>query len=69
MRGGPLEPPSNDLILRYAKGSGDKTPSTTGIFVDMLSVMLKDPALSRHLVPIIPDEARTFGMDPLFTNY
>ncbi|MCY2937257.1 MAG: pyruvate dehydrogenase (acetyl-transferring), homodimeric type [Planctomycetota bacterium] len=69
VRGGPLEPPSNDLILRYAKGSGDKTPSTTGIFVDMLSVMLKDPALSRHLVPIIPDEARTFGMDPLFTNY
>ena len=68
-KGGPLEAPSNDLILRYAKGSGEKAPSTTGIFVDMLGQLLKDKTFGKNIVPIVPDEARTFGMDPFFTTY
>jgi len=61
--------PGDDFIARYAKGSGDKTPSTTGIFVDMLGFFLKTPNLGKNIVPIVPDEARTFGMDPFFTTY
>ena len=64
-----LAVPGDDFIARYAKGSGDKTPSTTGIFVDMLGVFLKTPNLGKNIVPIVPDEARTFGMDPFFTSY
>ncbi len=64
-----LAVPGDDFIARYAKGSGDKTPSTTGIFVDMLGFFLKTPNLGKNIVPIVPDEARTFGMDPFFTTY
>lgn len=64
-----LAVPGDDFIARYAKGSGDKTPSTTGIFVDMLGFFLKTPNLGKNIVPIVPDEARTFGMDPFFTSY
>ena len=64
-----LAVPGDDFIARYAQGSGTKTPSTTGIFVDMLGVFLKTPNLGKHIVPIVPDEARTFGMDPFFTSY
>ncbi len=64
-----LTVPGDDFIARYAQGSGSKTPSTTGIFVDMLGQFLKTPNLGKHIVPIVPDEARTFGMDPFFTSY
>ena len=53
----------------YAKGSGDKAPSTTMVFVDMLGRLLHDQDLGKCVVPIIPDEARTFGMDPFFASY
>src|SRR5262249_9086157 len=53
----------------YVKGSGDKTPSTTMVFVDMLGRLLRNPGLGKYMVPIIPDEARTFGMDPFFAAY
>ncbi len=66
----PLKAPGPEFLQLYAKGSGDRTPSTTGVFVDMLTRMLKDrEGLGKWIVPIIPDEARTFGMDPLFTTY
>ena len=61
--------PGEDFIQRYSKGSGDKAPSTTGVFVDMLGQLLKDKNIGRHIVPIIPDEGRTFGMDPFFTTF
>jgi pyruvate dehydrogenase E1 component len=38
-------------------------------FVDMIGRMLKDPGMGKYVVPIIPDEARTFGMDPFFAKY
>jgi pyruvate dehydrogenase E1 component len=65
-----LEAPGQDFIDVYAKGSGKDKPSTTMAFVNMLDRMLKDrKGLGKHIVPIIPDEARTFGMDPFFTTY
>src|SRR5439155_15510733 len=57
------------FVNPYVKGSGDKTPSTTMVFVDMLGRLLKDKELGKLIVPIIPDEARTFGMDPFFATY
>lgn len=48
------------------KGSGDREISTTMAFVRVLTVMLKDKQIGSRVVPIIPDEARTFGMEGLF---
>ncbi|MBS0387298.1 MAG: pyruvate dehydrogenase (acetyl-transferring), homodimeric type [Proteobacteria bacterium] len=47
-------------------GTGDREISTTMAFVRILGVLLKDKAIGRHIVPIVPDEARTFGMEGLF---
>lgn len=47
-------------------GSGERTLSTTMAFVRMLSKLMEDPELGRYVVPIVPDEARTFGMEALF---
>ncbi|MFO0927244.1 MAG: pyruvate dehydrogenase (acetyl-transferring), homodimeric type [Gemmataceae bacterium] len=66
----PLTPPGREFIDIYTKGSGKAAPSTTMAFVDMLERLLKDTkGIGRNVVPIIPDEARTFGMDPLFTRF
>lgn len=48
------------------KGSGEREISTTMAFVRVLTVMLKDKQVGSRVVPIIPDEARTFGMEGLF---
>ena len=64
-----LQAPGDDFVKAYAGGSGDKKPSTTGVFVDMLARLLRDPNLGKWVVPIVPDEARTFGMDPFFSKY
>jgi pyruvate dehydrogenase E1 component len=64
-----LKAPGEDFVKPYVKGSGDKTPSTTMVFVDMLGRLLRNPELGKYVVPIIPDEARTFGMDPFFATY
>src|SRR5207302_1134388 len=63
-----LKAPGDEFIQRYASGSGDKEPSTTMAFVDMLDKLLRDKELGKYVVPIIPDEARTFGMDPFFAS-
>ena len=65
----PLKAPGVEFVQDYAKGSGDKALSTTIVFVDMLDRLLKDKELGKWIVPIIPDEARTFGMDPFFASY
>ncbi|NQY34324.1 MAG: pyruvate dehydrogenase (acetyl-transferring), homodimeric type [Alteromonadaceae bacterium] len=54
---------SFDAIL---KGSGDRQVSSTMTFVRVLNVLLKDKKIGKRIVPIIPDEARTFGMEGLF---
>src|SRR5205814_2271385 len=63
----PLKAPPLEAFAKYLAGSGKSEPSTTVAFVAILNdVLLKHPDVGRHVVPIIPDEARTFGMDPLF---
>jgi pyruvate dehydrogenase E1 component len=52
----------------FLKGSGDGAFSTTMVFVGLLKKLLKDKEVGKWVVPIIPDEARTFGMDPLFND-
>lgn len=47
-------------------GSGEREFSSTMAFVRVLSILLKDKAVGQHIVPIVPDEARTFGMEGLF---
>ena len=62
----PLEVPSPDFFKEFFKGSGTSEVSTTMAFVRLLTVLLRHKGLGRKIVPIIPDEARTFGMDSLF---
>ncbi len=51
------------------KGSGDREMSTTMAFVRALTVLLRDKDLGKYVVPIISDEARTFGMDSMFRQF
>ncbi|MBM3814715.1 MAG: pyruvate dehydrogenase (acetyl-transferring), homodimeric type [Acidimicrobiia bacterium] len=61
-----LKAPSLDLFADVTAGSGGRPAMTTSGLVSMLRNMLKDEALGKYIVPIIPDEARTFGMESLF---
>ena len=61
-----LKAPELELFKDQVAGSGDRELSTTMAFVRMLSKLLDHPELGRYIVPIVPDEARTFGMEALF---
>ncbi len=61
-----LQAPALDLFKDQISGSGERELSTTMAFVRMLAKLLDDPELGRYIVPIVPDEARTFGMEALF---
>jgi pyruvate dehydrogenase E1 component len=62
----PLEVPPLSRFESLLEASKDREFSTTMAFVRMLSALTKDKALGKYIVPIIPDEARTFGMEGLF---
>jgi len=53
-------------FAKLLEGSHGREQSTTMVFVQLLAQLLKDPGLGRHIVPIVADEARTFGMQTLF---
>jgi pyruvate dehydrogenase E1 component len=61
-----LELPAETAYAEFMTGSGSQQVSTTMAFAKLLRNLLRDPGLGRRIVPIVPDEARTFGMDPLF---
>ncbi|MFC0445830.1 pyruvate dehydrogenase (acetyl-transferring), homodimeric type [Pseudidiomarina halophila] len=61
-----LEMPALKAFESVLKGSGDREISTTMAFVRVLNSLLKDKKIGKRIVPIIPDEARTFGMEGLF---
>jgi len=63
-----LDPSSseNDIFSEFFTGSEGREVSTTMAFVGMLRKMLRDPEIGKLVVPIVPDEARTFGMESLF---
>ncbi|AYN96893.1 pyruvate dehydrogenase (acetyl-transferring), homodimeric type [Pseudomonas sp. LTJR-52] len=62
----PLEVPGLEAFSSLLKESGERSYSTTMAFVRILQILLKDSRLSKLIVPIVPDESRTFGMEGLF---
>jgi pyruvate dehydrogenase E1 component len=62
----PLEVPDKNFYSEFLKGSGRFEVSTTMGFVRLLSLLTRNKTIGRQIVPIIPDEARTFGLDALF---
>jgi pyruvate dehydrogenase E1 component len=65
-RAKPLEMNDKELFEEFLTGSEGREVSTTMAFVGMLRKMLRDVEIGRLVVPIVPDEARTFGMESLF---
>ena len=61
-----LELPGDPVYGEFMAGSGTQEASTTMAFAKLLRNLLRDKVIGDRIVPIIPDEARTFGMDPLF---
>ena len=61
-----LNPPDLKIFQELLDGTGDRAISTTMAFVRLLTIICRDKEVGKNIVPIIPDEARTFGMDPLF---
>jgi pyruvate dehydrogenase E1 component len=66
VRSEPLKAVPAELFDEFYKGTEGRKASTTMVFVRMLSKMLRDKEIGRLVVPIVPDEARTFGMEALF---
>ncbi|MDP9170076.1 MAG: pyruvate dehydrogenase (acetyl-transferring), homodimeric type, partial [Acidobacteriota bacterium] len=58
-----------DVVDAFRGGSKEPHPSTTMAFVNLLKRLLKLPDMGKRIVPIIPDEARTFGMEDMFRTY
>jgi len=62
----PLIVPGLEVFDALLKDSGEREISTTMAFVRMLSSLARDKNIGKHIVPIVPDEARTFGMEGMF---
>ncbi len=62
----PLPIPELSIFDTLLKGTEEREMSTTMAFVRALSALVRDPNIGRYVVPIIPDEARTFGMEGMF---
>ena len=69
VRAKPLRAPSIEELAEFFQGSNNREVSTTMAFVRLLTVLMKSPQLGKLIVPIIPDEARTFGMDSMFRQF
>ncbi len=65
----PLHLPSPSVFDDLNKGSGGRAVSTTMAFTGLLRELMRDKAFGPRVVPIVPDEARTFGMDALFREF
>jgi pyruvate dehydrogenase E1 component len=66
VRSKPIKPVAEAQFEEFYKGTEGREVSTTMVFVRMLAKLLRDPEVGKLIVPIIPDEARTFGMEALF---
>jgi pyruvate dehydrogenase E1 component len=62
----PLKTPSEEIFEEFYKGTEGRQVSTTMAYVRVLSKLLREESIGKFIVPIIPDEARTFGMEGLF---
>ncbi len=65
----PLEVPPLSAFARLLESTGEREISTTMAFVEFLRVLLRDKNVGPRVVPIVPDESRTFGMEGLFRQY
>ena len=65
-RAGPLAVPELNLFESQLQGTADREISTTMAFVRVLAALLRDKQIGPHIVPIVPDESRTFGMEGMF---
>jgi pyruvate dehydrogenase E1 component len=61
-----LEVPPLSTFDRLLKDTGEREISTTMAFVQMLGTLVRDKSIGKHVVPIVPDESRTFGMEGMF---
>jgi pyruvate dehydrogenase E1 component len=61
-----LSPPPLDSFKTLTDGASSRPQSTTMSMVRILSILLRDKSLNKYIVPIVPDEARTFGLEALF---
>lgn len=61
-----IQAPDDDVFKEFLTGSGERQVSTTMAFVSILTKLLKNKEIGKSIVPIVPDEARTFGMEALF---
>jgi pyruvate dehydrogenase E1 component len=64
-----VDAPSLEFFHETTGGSKGREASTTASFVSVIKALLKHPELGKYVVPIVPDEARTFGMESLFREY
>ena len=61
-----MDIPDISIFQELLDGTGDRSVSTTMAFVRLITILCRDKIIGKNVVPVIPDEARTFGMDPLF---
>jgi len=66
MQSKPLPVPPIEVFKTQLEGTGDREASTTMAFVRILTALIRDKQIGPHIVPIVPDEARTFGMEGMF---
>ncbi|MDE0707690.1 MAG: pyruvate dehydrogenase (acetyl-transferring), homodimeric type [Candidatus Poseidoniales archaeon] len=65
-----ISTPTNEAYAEFDDGTkGNLKVSTTMVFVRLMRSLMKADGFGKHVVPIVPDEARTFGMDPLFNEF
>jgi pyruvate dehydrogenase E1 component len=62
----PLPVPPLETFKTQLEGTGEREASTTMAFVRILTALIRDKRIGKHIVPIVPDEARTFGMEGMF---
>ena len=62
----PIKAPPVEIFEEFFKGTEGREASSTMVFVRILAKLLKDKEIGKYIVPIVPDEARTFGMEALF---
>ncbi len=62
----PLPVPPIEIFKTQLEGTGEREASTTMVFVRILTALIRDKQIGPHIVPIVPDEARTFGMEGMF---
>jgi len=66
MKAAALPIPALEVFKTQLDGTGEREASTTMAFVRMLTALVRDKQIGKHIVPIVPDEARTFGMEGMF---